>query len=127
MVNENIKLVRDVWKMQQVEMSEILNITSAKLGFYENGKTVVPTDVLLRLEKLTGITMRRLLEDELTRSMIYKEPINVYENGTQAREAPPQYFRGSEDETASESNSIIERLERINQFFLSLLFLNIIV
>lgn len=113
-VNYNFKLIREVWRFDRVAMAKMFNISRTTWTNYELSITEPPPQVLLQMEKMTGITMRRLLEEELIRSAVRSEPIN-YE---QMADSPPQYVdtvQEKADLSDLENLPVLERVRRIEK------------
>lgn len=111
-IHDNCRRIREAWHMERVPMAELFGVTRGKWVNYELGTTEPPPEILLKMEEMTGITIRRLLTEELTKSMIPDKPLV----NDEIAETPPQYFFSSDERdmiTDSDSLPILERLRRL--------------
>lgn len=116
MINDNIALIRDCWRMEQTEFGKLIGCTSHQVGGYERASAkLVPPEVIFELELITGIAGIRLYYEHLKRDMIPLEPLKVTdikELQTPLTNSNVQYEMIVHE---GENLTILERLKRLER------------
>lgn len=74
-LGRNIKSIRKKWGYDQVGFGEMMDCTRAQVSQYETGNNDPRIPFLIRLQDLTGISCKRLYEQEVHRDEIPAEPL----------------------------------------------------
>ncbi len=65
-VADRVKSVREINKMTQESLAEVLCISRELISFYETGKRAIPLLVLQKLADIFGLSLAELLELDLS-------------------------------------------------------------
>lgn len=60
-MNKRIKTLREQKKLSQREIARILNIYQQQYAMYEQGKTKIPTEIVIKICKLYNISADYIL------------------------------------------------------------------
>ena len=115
----NLKSIQSVWQKQNSEMGEICGISNAQYVSHRTGRIRPSPEILITLEKLTGIPVRRLYEDVIDNKEINSKPRILYQDQdsiSQVNERPPQYFDKNSDvyQILNEMKQELELLKKSN-------------
>lgn len=113
-IHDNCRTIRDVWRYELKEIAVLFDVSYTIWGNYERGKTEPSPTVLLQMERMTGVTFKKLMTERITRDDLPKEPIIQAIN---EEPEPPQFFLNSGNEKATmmdiDTLPIVERLKRL--------------
>ena len=62
----NIKYLREEARMKKIDLAETINKTSTSVAAYENGSTVPPLGILLKLSRHFDVTLDDLVNRDLS-------------------------------------------------------------
>lgn len=73
----NLKTIRKKWRFDQEGFGELMGVTRGQISQYEIGNNDPRIPFLIQLGEMTGISCKRLYEEELKREEIPSDPIQV--------------------------------------------------
>jgi transcriptional regulator with XRE-family HTH domain len=89
----NIRYLRQENNFNQIQLGNMLGVSSAMISAYEKGKNTPSTEVLFTLSELFKVTLDSLVFDDLSQTLgeiRAEEPISVYtESGEDQKEDLP--------------------------------------
>jgi transcriptional regulator with XRE-family HTH domain len=74
-LGENLKTIRESWNKTQEQMAHTMNSNRGKIYSYENGSEP-NLDFLLRIEELTGFSIRYLCTVKISRLDVSERPLH---------------------------------------------------
>lgn len=108
MISKNIKFIRKYKGQTQQEFADFIGIKRSSLGAYEEVRANPPYEVLLNIEKLVGISVDKLLKEDLSQTA------NEFFTGLMASTPPssasvtPLAVNPAEQHTKLKTNSGVE-------------------
>lgn len=73
---KNLRRIREKWGLKVWEMAELFGIKRSTYGKYEVAKAMPKIDFLIKLQDLTHINIKDLVDSELTNDDIPKKPLD---------------------------------------------------
>lgn len=105
---ENVKLIRTVWGESQEKFGARLGMTRSNLSRIESGEYELSLPALRTLSSLTGLSMDRLVDGELTADDILKLPIGEGGEKLQVKEpVPPDYIPPIKKDEQEDANAAL--------------------
>jgi transcriptional regulator with XRE-family HTH domain len=65
-ISENLKKIRSVKKLSQLDLAEILEIGRHNIGAYEEGRATPKTETLIKIANIFSIELEKVLTKNLT-------------------------------------------------------------
>jgi transcriptional regulator with XRE-family HTH domain len=78
MVKENIKLIRQAWRMSQEEFAQELGVSRNQVANWEHGRTPVDAEYLHQLGKMTGLHPNAIFQETIHVEAIPAQPLRSY-------------------------------------------------
>ncbi|MCR9290550.1 MAG: helix-turn-helix domain-containing protein [Bacteroidetes bacterium] len=87
-IRENLKKIRKAWSENQEEFGRHFGLSRNNISSYEKSSANPPMEMLLKLEKMSGIQISRWMEEELEPRDLPAHPI---EDNTDSEPESPAY------------------------------------
>lgn len=87
-LRENLKKIRKAWNVNQDEFGRYFGLTRNNISSYEKSDVMPPMEMLLKLERMSGVSISRWMEEELEPRDLPAHPI---EDNTDSEPESPAY------------------------------------
>lgn len=87
-LRENLKKIRKAWNVNQDEFGRYFGLTRNNISSYEKSDVMPPMEMLLKLERMSGVPISRWMEEELEPRDLPAQPI---EDNTGSEPDGPAY------------------------------------
>jgi DNA-binding XRE family transcriptional regulator len=94
-LSENLKTIRLQWRRTQADMGDIFEVTRPVYQSYESGRNEPDIWFIFKMEKLTGLSARRLCMERIERLDVPDQPIFRDEQLPQVAELGVDYQKRS--------------------------------
>jgi DNA-binding XRE family transcriptional regulator len=94
-LSENLRAIRLQWRRTQADMGDIFEITRPVYQSYESGRNEPDIWFIFKMEKLTGLSARRLCMERIERLDVPDQPIFREEKLLHAAELDEVYHKRS--------------------------------
>jgi DNA-binding XRE family transcriptional regulator len=92
-LSENLKTIRLQWRRTQADMGDIFEVTRPVYQSYESGRNEPDIWFIFKMEKLTGLSARRLCMERIERLDVPDQPIFRDEQLPQVAELAVDYHK----------------------------------
>jgi len=118
-IGENLDKIKKKWNLTQVTLAELLSDKKIKIN--KDGisnlireKIKPPVDIMIKLEKLTGIPVINLIEDEIDSDDIPKKPLAPDQTGDKEHKYQPKNWRKLKlDEFFSRNEDMFDEVNQL--------------
>jgi DNA-binding XRE family transcriptional regulator len=94
-LSENLKTIRLQWRRTQADMGDIFEVTRPVYQSYESGRNEPDIWFIFKMEKLTGLSARRLCMERIERLDVPDQPIFRDEKLLHVAELGEEYHKRS--------------------------------
>jgi DNA-binding XRE family transcriptional regulator len=108
-LSENLKTIRLQWRRTQADMGDIFEVTRPVYQSYESGRNEPDIWFIFKMEKLTGLSARRLCMERIERLDVPDQPI-FREELLQVAELGADYHKRSR--TITDLWAFLEQIEQ---------------
>jgi DNA-binding XRE family transcriptional regulator len=98
-LSENLKTIRLQWRRTQADMGDIFEVTRPVYQSYESGRNEPDIWFIFKMEKLTGLSARRLCLERVERLDVPDQPIFREEQSQEVAESSVEYQKRSRSVT----------------------------
>lgn len=92
-LSENLKTIRLQWRRTQADMGDIFEVTRPVYQSYESGRNEPDIWFIFKMEKLTGLSARRLCMERIERLDVPDQPIFREETLSHVAESNVDYHK----------------------------------
>ncbi|MCB0707450.1 MAG: helix-turn-helix transcriptional regulator [Saprospiraceae bacterium] len=76
LLSANLKAIRKKWRYEQKEFGELLGVSRGSMSNYENGHAIPSIDVMMTLQRLTGLNIEVISTTEIKAIDLPDQPLD---------------------------------------------------